>query len=153
MGENIIASDQLYSKRNVESLELLFGMVIPASDDGRFPVGSDPIIFQDFLAASERFHKLVLRALELLHELSGIDYRELTTEARDEVTRNFYANRSAPVSTLLSLMAHCYYRDDRVLQAIGQEPRAPHPKGYVVEQGDWGLLEPVKQRGKIYRDV
>ena len=68
-------------------------------------------------------------------------------------SRNFYANRSAPVSTLLSLMAHCYYRDDRVLQAIGQEPRAPHPKGYVVEQGDWGLLEPVKQRGKIYRDV
>jgi len=153
MSGEIIASDRVYSKHEIESLELLFGTVIPASDDGKFPSASDSIIFQDFLAASKRFQKLILNALDLLHEISGADYRELSNDAREEVTRNFYSNRSAPVSTLLSLMAQCYYRDDRVLQAIGLEPRAPHPKGFEVEQGDWNLLEPVKKRGKIYRDV
>ena len=51
------------------------------------------------------------------------------------------------------VIAQCYYRDDRVMRAIGMEPRAPFPKGYDVEQGDWSLLDPVRARGKIYRDV
>ncbi len=45
-----------------------------------------------------------------------------------------------------------YYRDDRVLLAIGHEARAPFPKGYEVEQGDWSLLDPVKRRAKLWRD-
>jgi hypothetical protein len=27
----------------------------------------------------------------------------------------------------------CYYRDDRVFRALGIEPRAPYPKGQVLE--------------------
>ena len=45
------------------------------------------------------------------------------------------------------------YRDDRVLRSLGMEPRPPFPKGFEVEQGDWSLLEPVKRRGKLYREV
>jgi hypothetical protein len=33
------------------------------------------------------------------------------------------------------------------------EVRPPFPQGYVVEQGDWTLLEPVQRRPKVYRDV
>jgi hypothetical protein len=47
----------------------------------------------------------------------------------------------------------CYYRDDRVMLSLGQEPRAPFPKGHTVEQGDWSLLEPVKRRAPFYRKV
>ena len=35
----------------------------------------------------------------------------------------------------------CYYRDDRVMRALGLEPRPPYPKGHVLEQGDWSLLD------------
>ena len=51
------------------------------------------------------------------------------------------------------VVARCYYRDDRVLTAIGVEPRPPFPKGYEVPQGDWSLLDPVRARGPIYRDA
>jgi len=33
------------------------------------------------------------------------------------------------------------------------EPRPPFPKGFTIEEGDWTLLDPVRRRGKLYRDV
>jgi hypothetical protein len=44
-----------------------------------------------------------------------------------------------------------YYQDPRVLAAIGLEPRPPHPKGHVLEPGDFGLLDAVRRRGPIWR--
>jgi hypothetical protein len=51
------------------------------------------------------------------------------------------------------VVLQCYYRDDRVMRALGQEPRSPFPKGHVVEQGDWSLLDPVKNRAPFWRKV
>ena len=96
---------------------------------------------------------MISTAILLLQELSGADYCELSEADADRVTQQFYGNRTGPVTTLLSLLAQCYYRDDRVLEAIGLEPRAPYPKGFEVEKGDWELLGPVKSRGPIYRMV
>ena len=45
-----------------------------------------------------------------------------------------------------------YYRDDRVLLALRQEARAPFPKGYTLEQGDWSLLDAVRNRPPLWRD-
>jgi hypothetical protein len=46
-----------------------------------------------------------------------------------------------------------YYQNPRIVTALGLEPRAPHPKGYEMEPNDLSLLEPVRRRGKIYREV
>ena len=40
---------------------------------------------------------------------------------------------------------------DRVLRSLGLELRAPFPKGYTLEQGDWALLDPVKERSGTLR--
>jgi hypothetical protein len=40
-----------------------------------------------------------------------------------------------------------------VLEAIGMEARAPFPKGFEVEPGDLSLLDPVRRRGRVYREV
>ena len=45
-----------------------------------------------------------------------------------------------------------YYRDDRVLQSLGLEARAPFPQGYVLQQGDWSLLDAVRKRPLLWRD-
>ena len=37
----------------------------------------------------------------------------------------------------------CYYQDDRVMLALGLEPRTPAPKGYDAYVGDFSLVEPV----------
>ena len=50
-------------------------------------------------------------------------------------------------------MLQCYYRDDRVMRALGLDPRPPYPKGRVLEQGDWSLLDAVRGRPRMWRDV
>ena len=47
----------------------------------------------------------------------------------------------------------CYYRDDRVFLSIRREPRPPFPKGHVLPQGDWSLLEQQKGRARMWRDL
>jgi hypothetical protein len=47
----------------------------------------------------------------------------------------------------------CYYRDDRVMLSLGLEPRAPFPKGHVLEGGDWSLLDPVRARKPFWREA
>ena len=42
--------------------------------------------------------------------------------------------------------------DDRVLLALRQEARAPFPKGYTLEQGDWSLLDAVRKQPPLWRD-
>jgi hypothetical protein len=32
------------------------------------------------------------------------------------------------------------------MRSPGQEPRPPFPEGHVIEQGDWSLLDPVRER-------
>jgi len=39
------------------------------------------------------------------------------------------------------------------MQALGVEPRAPYPQGRVLEQGEWSLLDAVRGRSRMWRDV
>jgi hypothetical protein len=36
---------------------------------------------------------------------------------------------------------------------LGREPRAPFPQGHVLEQGEWSLLDAVRSRPPMWRDV
>jgi hypothetical protein len=65
----------------------------------------------------------------------------------------FRAEGGPLLAALTRVILLCYYRDDRVMRSLGQEPRSPFPKGHVVEQGDWSLLDPVKARKPFYRQV
>jgi hypothetical protein len=59
----------------------------------------------------------------------------------------------SPILSARSGAIDCYYRDDRVVRSLGLEPRAPYPKGHVLEQGDWSLLDAVRGRPRMWRDV
>lgn len=39
------------------------------------------------------------------------------------------------------------------MRSLGMEVRAPFPKGFDVEPGDWSLLDPVRARAPFYRPV
>ena len=55
------------------------------------------------------------------------------------------------VATLTRVVLQCYYREDRVVRSLGLEPRPPYPKGHVLEDGDWSLLDPVRVRPPMWR--
>jgi hypothetical protein len=74
-------------------------------------------------------------------------------QRRIEIAATFREAGGAPLAALVRVVLLCYYRDDRVMRSLGQEPRPPFPNGHVVEQGDWSLLDPVRARPPMYRVV
>ena len=136
--ENALSSAQRADLRTVAA------MIIPASDEYKVPGADDAAIQADMLATLGRDTALVRQALDHLARLAGWPLAELDPALRDAVAKEFRASGGAAAATLVRVVLQCYYRDDRVLRSLGLELRAPFPKGYTLEQGDWSLLDPVK---------
>ena len=134
-----------------DDLRTVAGMIIPASEEFRVPGADDPAIQADILATLGRDTKLVAAALDHLARLAGGPLAELEPAARDVVAQQFRSSGGAAAATLVRVVLQCYYRDDRVLRSLGLELRAPFPKGYVLPEGDWSLLDPVKARSGTLR--
>ena len=137
----------------IRDLRALAGAIIPASNAYDVPGADDDKIFSDVLRSLERDHDDICRALAHLVTLSGGAFAELGPERRAGVAAAFRGAGGAPLAALVRVVLLCYYRDDRVMRSLGQEPRPPFPKGHVVEQGDWSLLDPVRARPRMYRRV
>jgi hypothetical protein len=134
-------------------LRALAGTIIPASNAYGVPGADDENIFGDILRSLERDRDDICRALAHLATLSGGAFAELGSARRIEVAAAFRETGGAPLTALVRVVLLCYYRDDRVMRSLGQEPRPPFPKGHAVEQGDWSLLDPVRARPSMYRRV
>ena len=140
------AANELTSAQR-DDLRIVAAMIIPASDEYKVPGADDPAIQADMLATLGRDTVLVKQALDHLARLAAQPLAELDPAKRDAVATEFRATGGGAAATLVRVVLQCYYRDDRVLRSLGLELRAPFPKGYVLEEGDWALLDPVKARG------
>src|SRR6185295_12154577 len=129
-----------------DDLRTVAGMIIPASDEYKVPGADDDAIQADILATLGRDTATVRAALDHLARLAGKPLSELDAARREVVVQEFRATGGSAAATLVRVVLQCYYRDDRVLRSLGLELRAPFPKGYTLEQGDWSLLDPVKAR-------
>jgi hypothetical protein len=134
-----------------DDLRTVAAMIIPASDEYKVPGADDPAIQADMLATLGRDTALVSAALDHLARLAGKPLSELDVSKREAVAKEFRSSGGAPGATLTRVVLQCYYRDDRVLRSLGLELRAPFPQGYVLAQGDWSLLDPVKKRAPSLR--
>lgn len=132
-----------------EVLRLVAGAIIPPAPERNMPGADDPAILDDIVASVGRDADDMHRALGLLGAAGQGD--ALRETAPGSVLAQFREAHPALAGVLSLAIAQCYYRDTRVMVAIGMEPRAPFPKGYPLNQGDWSLLDPVRARGPIYR--
>jgi hypothetical protein len=134
-------------------LRRLAGFMLPASTDYRVPGADDAAIFAEIVGSLGRDRNDVRKALALLREMAGGDFAGLD-EARAEATAMELLRRSGPeIVAIGRAVLQCYYRDDRVLRSLGLEPGPPFPRGNTVEPGDWSLLEAVRSRPPMWRDV
>jgi hypothetical protein len=124
------------------ALSDLAGLMIPADAALGMPAANDPLILADIEKSIGRDLPLVRQALE--------GFRAGQKTNKD--VNDWYAKAGRPAAVLGRIVLSAYYRDDRVLLALGHEARAPFPRGYEVEQGDWSLLEAVKHRPAFWRD-
>ena len=146
-------NDQNLSESEIADLRCLAGMIIPASAKHGVPGADDDAIFADIVNSIGRDREQVCAALAKLRTLAGGRLVTLDAARRNEVAARLRAEGGAPLGVLTRIVLLCYYRDDRVMVSLGLEVRPPFPKGHVVEQGDWSLLDPVRSRSPFWRQV
>ena len=147
-----MSADSLLTPPQIDDLRAIAAMIIPASAEFDVPGADDPAIQADIVATLGRDTGLVREALDELTRLAGRrPLASLDPGRRETVALELRAKGGAAVSTLTRVVLQCYYRDDRVVRSLGLEPRPPFPKGHVLEDGDWSLLDPVRARPPMWR--
>jgi hypothetical protein len=146
-------SHQTLSEAEIADLRCLAGMIIPPSAQYGVPGADDDAIFSDIVSSIGRDFDAVRAALATLRTLAGAPLAELNATGRAAVAAKLRADGGPCVGVLTRVVLLCYYRDDRVMASLGLEARPPFPKGHVVEQGDWSLLDPVRARKPFWRLV
>jgi hypothetical protein len=144
------SNDQLTALQR-DDLRTIVGIMIPASVEYSVPGADDAAIQADIIATLGRDGSAVRSALDHLARLAGQPLAALKPAKRDAVVAEFRATGGVVAATLSRVILQCYYRDDRVLKSLNLEPRAPFPRGYQLEQGDWSLLDAVKARAPMWR--
>ena len=153
---DVIASDNFLTELQSRSLRVLLDLIIPADADRGMPSAAELDLVgyvTEFASDQIPGIKTELESLDqaaqrekgaLFGELDKDDQQTLCDHLREIDPRFAIA---IAVQTL-----NCYYQDDRVVTALGWKAGAPFPEGNEVPQADLSLLDPVRERGHIYRE-
>ncbi len=124
------------SKQDRQRLARLVACIIPASTEDSLPGADDPAIFAEIVQQADALFGALVPALKSF-AVAGEGEPGAAAVRRDHP-------RTA--QALQVVVAQCYYRDPRVMRAIGMEARPPFPAGFEMEPNDFTQLEPVRRR-------
>jgi hypothetical protein len=145
-------ADAPLSAAELRDLGDIAGTMIPADAALGVPGADDPAILDDIVKSIGRDLPLVREALAALAQKAGGAFAAMGRDKRETLINDYYKARGAAAVALGRAILGAYYRDDRVLLSLKHEARAPFPKGYTLEQGDWSLLDAVRHRPPLWRD-
>jgi len=124
-------------------------LIIGADPDGIKPAVDDDKILADILARATDFERPIRKGFDILEAQQVCAATDETLTAMLSAHRQLRSLQRA----MMQIVAQCYYRDERVLRALGFAARPPFPIGHELEEGDWSLLDPVKGGRRRYRNV
>ena len=133
--------------------------LIPASPDGRLPAAGQlgaGAYLDHSLGAMPELKAMIAQGLDALDALArqrdprGLDGLSAADRAA-VLAEHAGSEHSFPPILIMHTFAG-YYQDPRILTLLGMSPNPPHPQGYEMPTGDLTLLDPVRRRGKCYRD-
>ena len=136
----------------IRDLRDIAATMVPANHDLGMPGADDPAILADVVKSVGRDLAAVRDGVAEIGKKSGGAFATMDQDGREALINDHQANGGAAAAALGRVILAAYYRDDRVLVALGLEARAPFPKGYALEQGDWSLLDAVRHRPPFWRD-
>ena len=140
---------------NRATLDCVLDEILPARDDAALP-GAGALGIGGYVAEQLGEARPViaagLAALDRLAVARGApDFASAPADARAALLNEVAAGQPGFLESR-GFHGYCgYYQDPRVVEALGLEARPPHPKGYTLETGDLGLLDPVRARPTLYR--
>ena len=145
---------------HARTLAALLDRVVPPSADGRLPGAGTLGMAAPVAEAMRRAPEMELAILPALDDAEssarqrhGRAFAELSPEQQEALVQALDTAHPALIPTLAFHAYVAYYQHPRVVAALGLEARPPHPKGYEMAPNDLELLDPVRRRGKVYRDV
>jgi hypothetical protein len=146
-----VASQQLL-------LSHILNRLVPASDD--FPGAGDLGVasyVDTVVGRSAELKRLFAQGLTDIalasQALQGQDFFELAGDQKDVVLRQVETQQPAFFEALVQHTYSGYYSHPAVIRLLGLEARPPQPRGYHLEPLDLTLLDHVKQRGPLYRQI
>jgi Gluconate 2-dehydrogenase subunit 3 len=139
-------------------LHAILNRLIPASDS--FPGAGD-------LGIASYIDTVVGHAVELrylfVHGITQIDiisqeqytqaFASLSDHQKDAVLRHVEASHPEFFAALATHTYSGYYSHPAIIRLLGEDIRPPQPRGYELEPLDFILLDRVKQRGPLYKQV
>lgn len=137
----------------MRDLRRLAGFMVPSSTDYCVPGADDEAIFADIVRSLGRDRNDVRKALAKLREMAGGDFSAIDAAEAETTAMALLRCEGREIAALGRAVLQCYYRDNRVIRSLGLEPGPPFPKGHDLEQGDWSLLDAVRNRPPMWRDV
>lgn len=150
-----IASDNPLTAVQRTILDVVLDQIIPADATRGKPSAADVGVFEYIAERNPASFAEIGRQLDELNASASASYRkqytDLTLELQDETLNRLRAADPRFLLTLALQTVECYYLDNRVMSAIGLPTRPPYPDGYTVHRGDLSLLDPVRERGQIWR--
>lgn len=155
--------DAIWSESHKALLNRILDEIIPASDDDRIPSGGSLGVAEYLEAQAKDSPKLkeqFQRGLDqgsALTERKGGTFEDLSSDDRQQLVADLQILEPDFFSALLRHTYMGYYTEPSVPPLFGLTDKAPHPDGYDVPDEDveklGRLVEPVKARGRCYREV
>ena len=136
-------------------IKLIIDTIIPGDRALNMPPASQ-INFDDYIKISSK-QELIDEFLNLTSQVCldkfAVTFSELSSVDR---LKALEATKSANIRLFIDFITNlfkAYYTNLKVLQAINSGSIPPFPVGNLLENDDWEILEPVFERGRIYRPI
>jgi len=150
-------TDHGFSADETRTLASVLDEIIPPS--GRMPgAGALGLArhIEQTLQQSPELRPVIAQGLaaadEIAHRRHAEGFAELSKEQKLAVLRELESSLPGFLSSLILPTYLGYYQDARVGEALGLGSHPPHPQGYDMEPNDLTLLDPVRRRGKLFRE-
>lgn len=144
-----------FNAQQLAALDVLMDRLIPASPDGRMPAARTLGLFLDPAPMRAQDRDLFEQGLADLQaramHLKGCSFAALDGDQVQGLIDALRAEGSAFLRGFMLQTVGRYMAHPLVMPLIGLEARPMWPKGNPVAEGDWSLLQVVRQRDKIYR--
>jgi len=139
----------------MRKLRLIIDTILPGDLEMGLPSASS--INFDIYLKKYILDELAFKFANLVEKVSmekfGVIFSDIDDLKRLEVINLIRLHDRKFFSEFVTHLLRAYYTTPEVLIIIGTGSVPPFPQGNLLESDNWDLLEPVYERGKIYREA
>ena len=129
--------------------------ILPGDQELGLPEGSD--VNMERYLQEHGLNQRMSEYLELINVISVEDYEcsfvDLNAEYRFKTVEKSRRKNNRLAAEMIVHCLKAYYTHTSVLKAISAGSVPPFPEGNYISEPDWSLLEPVYERGRIFRET